>query len=274
MGTFNGSTGSTGPTRPAESMAGAASKPTVAILAAGEGRRLWRNGDRVSKLGTTLQQNSLGEWSLRGFTGAGLSKFLVVLGSYGAAVRELYEAVSQKLGCDVAFIEAEDWQRGNGVSALAAARALAAAPFVLSMADHLFSPGFVGEVVRNAPAPGEVSLAVDHDIAPEVDLDDLTKVRIEGDQITAIGKELEPWDAGDTGLFYCTDGLRKGLELAQAQGLYSLSDGVRECASKGMVRALRIGPEHSWMDVDTPSDLAEAERRGFPWFSGRVATSA
>jgi choline kinase len=255
-----------------DSLAGAASKPTVAILAAGEGRRLWRNGDRVSKLGTALQQSSLGEWSLRGFTGAGLSRFLIILGSYGAAVRELYETVAHRLGCDVSFVETEDWQRGNGVSALAAARSLHAAPFILSMADHLFSPGFVGEVVRHAPAPGEVSLAVDQDIAPEVDLEDLTKVRIEGEKITAIGKELHPWDAGDTGLFYCTDGLRKGLEQAQARGLYSLSDGVRECASKGLVRALRIGPEHSWMDVDTPSDLAEAERRGFPWFADRIAT--
>ena len=141
------------------------------------------------------------------------------------------------------------------------------------MADHLFSPAFVHELLRNKPAPGEVNLAVDSNISPEVDLDDLTKVRIDAGKITAIGKDLEPWDAGDTGLFYCTDGLRKGLETAQDQGLYSLSDGVRQCASRGMVRALKIGSEHSWMDVDTPSDLAEAERRGFPWFSANVENS-
>lgn len=251
---------------------GAVSQPTVAILAAGEGRRLWRNGDRISKLSTSLQQSSLGEWSLRGFAGAGLSNFLVILGSYGAAVRDHYEVVARRLGCRVSFIQVEDWQRGNGVSALAAARALQTEPFVLSMADHLFSPGFVTEFIGNRPAPGEVSLAVDSNVASEVDLDDLTKVRIEGGKITAIGKDLQPWDAGDTGLFYCTDGLKNGLEVAQNRGLYSLSDGVRECASQGGVRALEVSSEHSWMDVDTPADLAEAERRGFPWFSPSALT--
>ena len=98
-------------------------KPVVAILAAGEGRRLWRNGDRASKLSTALLESSLGEWNLRGFAAAGLSRFLVALGSHGAAVREHYEAVSRRLGCQVSFIEVEDWHRGNGVSALAAARA-------------------------------------------------------------------------------------------------------------------------------------------------------
>ena len=215
----------------------------------------------------------MGEWSLRGFAGAGISKFLLVLGSHGAAVRDHYHSVSDRLGLDTSFISVEDWHLGNGVSALAAARALHGESFVLSMADHLFSPAFVIELLRNKPAPGEVNLAVDNDIAPEVDLDDLTKVRIEDGKITAIGKELHPWDAGDTGLFYCTDGLRKGLEVAQDQGLYSLSDGVRECASQGKVRASEIGSEHSWMDVDTPSDLAEAERRGFPWFSANGENS-
>lgn len=229
----------------------------VAVLAAGRGSRL---GGPLPKPCVPLLGRSVAEWNLRSFAEAGLRRFLVVLGHAAARVRGHYEGVAAALGCDVEFTTAEGWQRGNGVSALAAARRLGEGPYLLSMADHLFSSGLVAAFAAEEPRPGTVHLAVDRRVAPGVDLDDLTKVGLDGEAVIAIGKDLPRWDAGDVGLFHATGGLAEGLEAAQARGGYSLSDGARECAERRRLRAVPIAAGEVWLDLDTPDDLARAAR--------------
>jgi len=237
----------------------------VAVLAAGEGSRLADGTATVPKPCRSLLDRSLAEWTLRSFRGAGLSEFRIVLGHRGDEVRAHYIPLAAALGLDVSFLEAEDWRRGNGVSALRAARSFGDRPFLLTMADHLFSVALIREVLENPPRSGEVRLAVDPSPAPTLDLDDLTKVRLEGDRIVSIGKQLEAWDAGDTGLFYASRGLAKGLGRAQAKGRFSLSDGVGECAAVDGFRAIRLRASGQWMDIDTPTDLDAAEQADLGW---------
>lgn len=102
-------------------------------------------------------------------------------------------------------------------------------------------------------------LAVDHDRDGIPDPDDLTRVALSGDAIEAIGKGIIEWDAGDTGVMYCTSGLFEGLRKAMTKGRYGLSDGLAELA--GLGRALTVDVTGAWwLDVDTPEALAEAER--------------
>ena len=88
------------------------------------------------------------------------------------------------------------------------------------------------------------------------DMDDATKVRLEGERIAAIGKELTDFNAVDTGLFACSDTLVAHLSEVEARrGDCSLTDGMRALIEQGRLRALDIGAAW-WQDVDTPGALA------------------
>ena len=86
----------------------------------------------------------------------------------------------------------------------------------------------------------------------------LTKVQTEGQRIVAIGKELQDYDAIDTGVFLCAGSIFDSLHRAQRHGDCSLSDGVRLMAAEGNAHAIDIG-EAWWQDVDTPEMLQRAE---------------
>ncbi len=115
-------------------------------------------------------------------------------------------------------------------------------------------------MLASAPSPGEIALAVDGCKEAIFDLPDLTKVFRQDGRVAAIGKDLVEWDAGDTGLFYCTNAIFPAIERARGLGCHSLTDGVRECVEAGGVRAVDVSGQ-SWLDVDTPEALAEANRR-------------
>ena len=88
--------------------------------------------------------------------------------------------------------------------------------------------------------------------------DEATKVRLVGSRIVAIGKDLVEYDALDTGVFVFSPVLFDALERARNLGDTTLSGGVRELASRGLMRGVEIG-DATWCDIDTLSDLAAAE---------------
>jgi CDP-L-myo-inositol myo-inositolphosphotransferase len=191
---------------------------------------------------------------------AGISRFLVTLGHEAETVREHFSDIARRRGASIDFIEAEDWERGNGASALAAKGRTGEAPFFLVMIDHLFDPGIARALVDDPPAPGEMRLAVDRDKDGIFDLDDVTRVKIDDGRIQAIEKTLDDWDAGDTGVMLCTSGLFEGLERAAASNKHGLSDGLRELAGEGRAKTVDV-TGLPWLDVDTPDALREAEQR-------------
>jgi 1L-myo-inositol 1-phosphate cytidylyltransferase len=184
----------------------------------------------------------------RVYGSVGFQKHLVVAGAERLIPKDL----------DVRFIENPDWRKQNGVSVLAAAEHMAS-PFLLTMSDHLFDQTIVDLTLRNA-ASDQLNLAVDRKVDSIVDLDDATKVETRGDRIVAIGKQLERYDAIDTGLFVCPPEIFDYLESAKSDGDCSLSDGVRAMAEDGKARAIDIG-DAWWQDVDTPEMFTAAERK-------------
>ena len=125
------------------------------------------------------------------------------------------------------------------------------------MVDHLLPPGMIRDVLANPPTQDEITLAVDHDTENVFDLPDLTKVEVSGGRIAAIGKGLVTWNAGDTGLFYCSSRLFEGLARAHERGEFSFTDGIRECAAQRGVRTIDVTGER-WLDVDHPEAFQEA----------------
>jgi len=190
---------------------------------------------------------------------AGITDAHVVLGHQAEAVRNAIESIS-RLTIRVHWLFNDEWTRPNGYSVLAAASVMDG-PFVLTMCDHVFDPTIVERLFETPREPGEILLAVDRDIAGVADLDDATKVTLGTDGITRIGKDLESFDAVDTGVFLAEPTLFDGIrEAALTRGEGSLSAGVQVLADAGHVRPADV-TGLMWQDVDTLQHAAVAERK-------------
>lgn len=189
---------------------------------------------------------------------AGVSRFVIVTG-YEAD--RFHEVLSNDPGLDALefeWVHNERWHLPNGVSALAA-RSRLAEPFVLLMADHLFEQRTLERLLEEPVADGECLLAVDRKIDRVYDVDDATKVEVRGDRVVRIDKELQAFNAVDTGMFLCTPALFDALEAVDGPEGCALSDGIRALAAEGRMRAFDVGDGY-WQDVDTPEMLAHGER--------------
>ena len=229
------------------------------ILAAGLGSRL-RPQTKTPKPLTRVLGLTLAERVVCTLLDVGVGRFLVTLGHEAETVRAHFSDIARRRGVTIDFVEAEGWERGNGASALAAKGRTREAPFFLVMIDHLFDPGIARALADDPPAPGEMRLAVDRDKDGVFDPDDATRVKIDDGRIKEIEKNLDDWDASDTGVMLCTSGLFEGLERAAARNKHGLSDGLRELAGQGRAKTVDV-TGMPWLDVDTPEALREAGRR-------------
>jgi choline kinase len=226
------------------------------VLAAGNGDR-FQNATRRSKLLQPLLGQPLILRTLATAADAGIRSFHVVIGYQADAVREVVER-GAPAGTSLHFTFNPDWHLENGVSVLAARPRLRSRRFALLMGDHVFEPGVLARLLQLQVGQDESVLGVDaREVAPEVAAE-ATKVRLDGDRITAIGKDLTSHDALDTGLFVCAPALFDALDVARRGGDTTLSGGIRQLAARGLMRAADVGAA-SWCDIDTLADLAAAE---------------
>lgn len=226
------------------------------IIAAGMGSRLNGSGGNLPKPLVPVAGVGLLKRTLLSARRAGIGEFVVVVGYRGEEVRQ---AISEDPQVDVRidWVENPEWGRGNGISVLKA-RDYVDGPFLLMMADHLFEPQVIARLRLLPVAGGEAVLGVDDRLDRVHDMEDATKVFLEGDRILRIGKDLEDYNAVDTGIFLCTPALFDGIERSVADGDDSLSGGVRVLAAEGNMRAAGIGGLF-WLDVDTPAARRYAE---------------
>ncbi len=226
------------------------------ILAAGNGSRIASVASGVPKPLVPLCGVPLLEHVMTSSREAGIERFVIVAGYRADLIRRWLSDRSMR-GISVTLIENLEYQKANGVSALAAKTELNQ-PFLLLMSDHIFEPKTARGLLRQPLADDEVILAVDSKIDRVFDLDDATKVQRKGNYIVGIGKDLPSYDALDTGMFLCSPALFDRLEAARNNGDCSLSDGMRRLAQDWKLRAFDIGDGH-WQDVDSPQALAHAE---------------
>ncbi len=227
------------------------------ILAAGNGSRLRAISGELPKPLVRFQGRPILEHVIRNAQQAWIEEFVIVLGYRGNLIREWFEK-RWRGKARFTWVENPDYHKSNGVSALKAKDAIDG-DFMLLMSDHVFEPETARKMVRQDLAPGEVILGVDSNIDTTFDIDDATKVRRNGDRIAEIGKDLESYDALDTGMFLCSPALFHHLECASKDGNCSLTDGMRRLARRGRLRAFDIG-DAWWHDLDTPEAMAHAEQ--------------
>ena len=229
------------------------------ILAAGQGTRL--RALAASKPLARVAGAPLIEHIVRLAAAGGATEFAVVTGYEPLPLEAELRELAERTGLPIEAVRNEDWARPNGVSLLAAAQWLDG-EFILLMSDHLFDPDILKRLIAGRRPEAALTLGVDYRVdRPDLDLDDATKVRLDGEgRIVAIAKELPQYDAVDTGLFIASPALLQALERSIATGgAGSLSEGVQALAAAGSAFTFDIG-DGWWVDVDDAPAFERAER--------------
>jgi choline kinase len=226
------------------------------IVAAGFGSRLREVSP--SKPLTLVGGIPLIERVLRAAIAGGVTGATVVTGHEADRLERHLALAAATLGVPIRCVRTGDWSLPNGHSVLTGADAIGARRHLLMMADHLIDPALVARV---AAAPdAALTLGIDRRLDnPLVDLDDVTRVRTDGDRIVAIGKHLPDYDCYDTGVFAVDARFHDALRASiAAGGAGSISAGVEALATRGAARVIDIGAAW-WLDVDDPRALTQAE---------------
>ncbi len=227
------------------------------ILAAGTGSRLREGDDELPKPLRPVLGVALIVRVIRALEASGIREAVIITGHDGERLRRVLSS-EPSLGLELKFVHNSRYHQKNGVSLLAA-RKFIDRECVLTMSDHLYSPDLVRRLLAYDLPEGACGLGVDYDIERCFDLDDATKVRVERAHIAEIGKELDAYNAIDTGVFRIGPALLDELSRLDAErGDCSLSEGVAALARRGQFFGVDVG-DARWIDVDTRPALDRAE---------------
>jgi choline kinase len=229
------------------------------IVAAGQGTRL--RDIAPSKPLAMVHGRPLIEHVIASARAGGIDEFVVVTGYEGARVEAFLRRLSMRIGAPIRTVRNPDWKLANGHSVVAAAPYLKDR-FVLMMADHLFDPRLLANLLDAPLARDGVVLAIDRRLGnPLVDLEDVTRVSTTAaGAIKAIGKLIQTYDAFDTGVFLASKALIGAIgEDIACGGSGGISGGMTRLAARGLATTFDIG-ESFWLDVDDAVAFEHAVR--------------
>lgn len=225
------------------------------ILAAGNGSRLSAQRGELPKPLVRLAGRALIDHALEQAAAAGVEEAIIVTGKAADQMRAHLAQVETSLKLTV--VHNERYHDPNGVSLLCAEPHVTG-PFFLQMADHVFAHPVLRQLDRaEGAARDTLRLLVDfHPV--KLDEADATKVRVSGGLITAIGKDVYPYDAVDTGCFRLDQRVFEALHHVARSEPPSVTLGMRRLLAQGLLSAVALTGVR-WTDVDTPEDYATAE---------------
>ncbi len=234
------------------------------IVAAGKGTRLNNYGDLKPLV--DLCGLPLIEHAMLAAASAGVQNFVVVTGYRAEILSGFLERLREKRNWNITIVNNADFEKENGLSVLSGENFLRN-EFFLSMCDHVVEPRLYEKLLEAKPPNGAVALGVDMRLSnPDVDIDDVTKVRINGNQIQEIGKNLKTYNAFDTGVFRANPSLFSAIQQSQiTTGDCSISGGIRMLAQNGRALAIDVGASR-WIDVDSP----KMHRIAYEWLYHRA----
>jgi CDP-L-myo-inositol myo-inositolphosphotransferase len=192
---------------------------------------------------------------------SGLNDFYIVTGYHDAQIRTHLEIFGKKRGINITIIQNDEWEKGNGLSALIA-KDYVYENFILLMCDHIYDESILKKLKNEKITGKEVILVVDYNIDNnnQVDSVDATKVLVNNNrEIMNIGKKIPHYNAFDTGIFLCSPSIFKALEESRSKGDTSLSGGIQVMSKKGLVKTIDIGDAY-WVDIDNERMLKKAEK--------------
>ena len=230
----------------------------VLICAAGKGSRLKHKFS--PKPLTPIFGLSLLERVILNCKAVGLKDFIIVVG-YKA--EEIMRKIGngEKYGVKIQYIFNDEWEKGNGVSVLKAKDYIDKNEnFLLIMSDHLFDKSIIEKILPFKGDGKYCYLAIDRNLNGEhFNIMDATKTKVVDGKVKNIGKEIENFNAIDTGIFLCNFSIFQALDKSVSEGKYSLSEGNQILSKKGKLKTIDI-TGHFWIDVDDEEALKKAKR--------------
>jgi 2-aminoethylphosphonate-pyruvate transaminase len=218
------------------------------VLAAGSGQRLRSFSDLPKPL-VPVSGVSLLERNVESLKAGGVEEVIVVLGHRAEEIRQASAHLE-----GVRFVVNPDWDRNSGVSLLAAREAVAGRHFFLVMADHIYSPDVLIGLQAYTPN-GHGYLSVDANLETVYDVQGQIKVQLQGDQVAALGRNLEDAQAIDVRVALLSARI---FEILEGLDNPRVTDALRVLAADRQLKGHDIGGA-LWQDVDTPETLRHAE---------------
>ena len=236
-------------------MTTAPTRTRALILAAGLGNRL-DDGRPIPKPMREVAGVPLIVRIIRALERGGVREIGIIVGYLGEDLKAGLGEYEHE--AELTYFRNDEYEKPNGTSVLKG-RDFVTGPTFLLMSDHLWSPALLSAVGAYPVGERESVLGVDYRIDACFDLDDATKVLVKDGRIVEIHKELDEYNALDTGIFLITPALIEALDAVNGPEGCSLSQGVGALAAEGRMKAADVG-DVTWIDVDTPEAHAEAER--------------
>jgi len=225
------------------------------IIAAGMGSRLWKTTSGSPKSLLPFGDETILSTIIKNISDAGIDEIVIVVGCRSDLIINHIEE-NDRFGLKIDFVYNPSWEKGNGISVLAAEEEVGSGDFLLSMSDHIVSVSAL-KLIRNHKSSSNL-LLVDPKADEVFDIDDATKVVVKDRKIIKIGKELDDYNALDCGIFRLNgrffDAMRRQLKIDKD----SISAAVTCLIEDDDMEAVEIGENDFWLDIDTP----EAYRYG------------
>jgi 1L-myo-inositol 1-phosphate cytidylyltransferase/CDP-L-myo-inositol myo-inositolphosphotransferase len=225
------------------------------VLAAGRGSRLGLP-DAAPKPLAPLAGRKIIDYTLEAIAAAGIDDILVVVGYREDEVRRAIGEIGPE-GVPISFVSNAKWDGPASTSLRAARDWCDEDPFLLAMSDHVLSPTFVQTFLDRAE-PGECAVAADAAPREPAYVAEATLLEVGPDsRVTGIGKGRERWHALDAGAFILQPEAWEAVDAAPERcDLSTIFTGVASTVGLSAVDVTGT----FWYDVDTPEDLATAER--------------
>ncbi|HID93677.1 MAG TPA: hypothetical protein EYP60_06235 [bacterium (Candidatus Stahlbacteria)] len=227
------------------------------ILAAGDGTRL---GGEIPK----ALINSLGlpllERAILQAKDAGINDFIIVLGYDAKRVKQWLKENHGRLEINYKIVTNPHWEeKDNGYSLYLTKDYLKRDKFLILMVDHLLDPEIIRRLAQEKLDQEVIAVGVDTSKNVSIDVNEATKVKLKGDKIVDLGKNLSTYDGFDTGAFIGSKRFFPFLEKSLEEGKTTLSAGIRKAKAEGKVKAVDVGGLF-WHDIDNPADLKQAKK--------------
>ncbi|MBM3312466.1 MAG: phosphocholine cytidylyltransferase family protein [Candidatus Aminicenantes bacterium] len=242
-------------------------RATGVILCAGRGARLGALAEGRPKCLLPLAGRPILEWSLRNFRAAGIQEVVLVTGFRRDLVeRFLAERAEEGVTC----VQNDRYSATNTAFSFNLALRVLNTNIVLVNGDVLYDQTILEDLVLH---PAANCVAVDTDVPLQAEE---VKVVVRDGRVAEIGKDLDPGRCqGEAiGLYKVGRGLiadlRRifdGLETRGEFGHFFEMGFERICAEGGNgARAFSVAPTagRAWAEIDTPEDLAYAQRQVAP----------
>ena len=241
------------------------------ILAAGDGTRLAPLTDHRPKPLVPVLDRPLIEYTIRSFAQVGIRELIIVIGYRGEMIAQEI-GYKSSYGLKVSYALNTCYKGGNGTSIHAASPFLADEAFILAMADHMITSPLLRKLLETRVL--DDTLCIDRSAKAPPQVKDATKVWVNNlNLVTQIGKDLQRWNAIDTGVFLFTPHIFPIVAdlMEEQKGCCTVTDAVRRLIQQKGLRACDVSGAF-WMDIDTVADLRYVERLFRPPNGNRPAS--